>query len=113
MKSEKIVETIIEALEEIKGVDIQCFDLRNREAITDFVIICSGTSNVHINALKDNLRKTLTTQKIKLTSESGFKDSNWYILDYGEFIIHILGAAERDYYKLEDLWQGAQVVYHM
>ena len=67
MKSEKTVELIIEALEEIKGQDIECFDLRNREAITDYVVICTGTSNVHINSLKDNLRKTLTKKKIKIT----------------------------------------------
>ena len=113
MKSEKTVELIIEALEEKKALDIQCFDLRNRDAITDFIIICSGNSNVHINALKDNLCKTLTSKKIKKTSESGLAKSNWVILDYGQFIIHILASEERDYYKLESLWQGAQVVYHL
>ncbi|MFA5928503.1 MAG: ribosome silencing factor [Candidatus Margulisiibacteriota bacterium] len=112
-KTEKYLEIIIKAIEEKKGVDLQVFDLRNREETSfDYAIICTGNSNVQIRAIKDSLRETLTAKKLKRFSDTGRFESNWLILDYGAYIIHILGPEERRFYHLEDLWKDAGVIYH-
>jgi len=112
MKPEKIVETITNALDEKKAEDLEVFDLRNRESVTDFMVICTGNSMVHIRALKDHVKRELKTTGLNRIAEAGLLESNWIILDYGQVIIHILGPEERVFYRLEALWKDARVVYH-
>ncbi|MFH1428846.1 MAG: ribosome silencing factor, partial [Candidatus Margulisiibacteriota bacterium] len=90
----------------------EIFDIRNQMAITDFVIVCTGNTKIHIRAIKDELRETLRNAKFHRISETGILESNWIILDYGEFVIHVMGPEEREFYRLEDLWKNAGVVYH-
>ncbi|MFC1478293.1 ribosome silencing factor [Candidatus Margulisiibacteriota bacterium] len=112
MTPEKTLAIITDALEEKKAKDIEIFDIRNQQAITDFIIICTGNTKIHIKALKDELRQSLRKAKVHRISETGILESNWIILDYGGYIIHIMGPEERDFYCLEDLWKNAGVVYH-
>ncbi|MFC1596033.1 ribosome silencing factor [Candidatus Margulisiibacteriota bacterium] len=112
MNFEEKIDLITSALEEKKGEDIEVFDLQNQQTITDFMIICTGSSKIHIKALKDNVRVALTKAEEKIKAETGLLDSNWVILDYFDCIIHVMGPEERQYYHLEDLWENARVVYH-
>jgi ribosome-associated protein len=112
LEPEAILERIADTLEDKKALDVQSYDLRNQEAIADFMIVATGTSKIHLRSLKDHLQDELREIGLKRRAAIGQQDSNWYVLDYYEYIIHLMGAEERDYYKLEALWQGAGVVYY-
>lgn len=111
-----IAREIVNTLEDKKAENIVLLDLRPHGlktdyAITDFFVICTGTSNRQIRALAENVREAIKTRTSKLPySVEGEADSGWVLMDYGEVIVHIMGEEERRYYDLEGLWRDAQVL---
>jgi ribosome-associated protein len=76
----------------------------------DYFIICSGESGRQIHSIGDEIEKTFKQQGVLPHHREGDMDSGWLLMDYNDIIIHIFGAKERDYYNLDDLWQGAKTV---
>jgi ribosome-associated protein len=107
---------IVNTLEDKKAENIVLLDLRPHGlktdyAITDFFIICTGTSNRQIKALAESVREAIKTRVGKLPfAVEGEADSGWVLMDYGVIIVHIMGEEERRYYDLEGLWKDANVL---
>lgn len=107
---------IVKDLEDKKAENIVLLDLRpdglkTEYSITDFFVICNGTSNRHIKALAEAVRDAMKTSTGKLpTTVEGEADSGWILLDYSAVIVHIMGEEERSYYDLEGLWKQANVL---
>jgi ribosome-associated protein len=85
-------------------------DVREVCSFTDYFIICSGESARQIRTISDEIEKDLKKNSVLPHHREGGIDSGWLLLDYTDVIIHIFGAAERDYYQLDELWQGAKTV---
>ena len=97
--------------ENIVLLDLRPNSLRTDYAITDFFVICNGTSNRHIKALAENVREAMKEKTGKLPfSTEGEGDSGWILIDYGAVIVHVMGEEERRYYDLEGLWRQANVL---
>ena len=79
--------------------------------LADYFVIATGSSNTQINALVDNVEKVLReeAQEEPLHRE-GYRAGTWVLLDYGDFIIHIMHQDAREYYRLERLWRDCPVV---
>jgi ribosome-associated protein len=90
--------------------NIVLLDVREVCSFADYFIICSGESARQISSISDEIEKTLKKNNVLPHHREGELDSGWLLLDYTDVIIHIFGVAERDYYKLDELWQKAKTV---
>ncbi|MEE2700521.1 MAG: ribosome silencing factor [Bacteroidota bacterium] len=110
-KSDTLVEAILEAIKEHKGKEVVSLDLREIEtAVCDYFVICHGTSNTHISALVENVRKDVSKKiKEKPWHIEGESNKEWILVDYFDVVVHIFNKEKRDFYKLEDLWADANI----
>lgn len=104
-------ETIIDAIQEIKGENIVKLDLRSlSESPTDFFIICDASSNTQISAIADNIQKRLKIEFGLLPSHfEGKTEAKWVLLDYFYTVVHVFYPETREFYELEDLWSDAKI----
>lgn len=104
-----LVDVLIKGLQDKKAENIVTIDLRGLEnAICDFFIICTGTSNTHVSALakaaEEDARKTLGE---KPWHSEGFGNAEWVLLDYVNTVVHIFQDEARNFYNIEGLWADA------
>lgn len=97
MTSEELCKTMISALEDAKGTDIEVYDVRGKSALTDFFIVATGAAAPHLKALAKALPKAYRT--------SGDPESGWIVSDYIDVVVHVFSAEARAYYALEKLWR--------
>jgi ribosome-associated protein len=103
----ELVDKIINALEEKKALDIQVLDLRKIASYTDYLVICSGTSSTHVNALVESVVDGFPKKEGPAYVNSS-KDDSWWILDFVDTVVHVFKDETRRYYDLERLWLDAQ-----
>ena len=106
--AEELVEVAKEALGEVKALDIQVIDVRDKHSLTDYMIIATGTSNRQINAMLDKVRELVKAKGVMPLGEEGKGESDWVLLDLNDVIVHMMTAAARQFYDLERLWLGAE-----
>ena len=87
-----------------KAGRIVVFDVRGLSSLTDFFIVCHGTSEAQVKAIVDNIRKGTENKPRHL---EGYENQNWILLDYFDIVVHVFKKDERDYYELERLWADA------
>jgi ribosome-associated protein len=73
----------------------------------DHLIICTGTSNIHIRALADGVLETMKEHGYKGVRAEGYSEARWVLLDYGDVVLHIFTEDDREFYRLEEFWKGA------
>ena len=102
--TEELKNVIINSLEDLKAINITVIPVSHLTTITDYMIICNGTSARHIKAMANNV---ITDVKAAGFSEKleGEQDSEWILIDSGDVITHIMLPKTRDFYNLEGLWQ--------
>ena len=110
-ESDILLETIIEGVKDVKGKDISILDLRNIEtAICKYFVICSGTSNIHVSSISDNVRKFVSKElNEKPWNTEGKNSAEWILMDYSDIVLHVFQQQTRDFYSLEDLWGDANI----
>ncbi|MBT4483379.1 MAG: ribosome silencing factor [Candidatus Latescibacteria bacterium] len=108
--TEHCVENIIKYIVDKKGEDIAVLDLRGVSSVSDFFILTTGTSNVHLKAIADEIREKLKKDaNIIPWHLEGIEALKWVLLDYVDIVVHIFDKETRAYYSLEKLWEDAHV----
>ena len=79
-------------------------NLAGKTALTDYVVIASGTSQRHVGAMADHLRKKIKRNGIKGVSVEGQGQCDWVLIDAGDVIIHLFRPEVREFYNLEKMW---------
>lgn len=99
------------AAEEIQAENISVLDLTGVSSLTDYMVICSGTSLPHLKAVMRDVEKDIAERyEVHTVNAEGNADSRWVVLDYIDVMVHIMHAELRDLYGLEDLWaEGREV----
>ena len=100
----------IRAAEDKKVVDLVVLDLRKAAGFTDYFVICSGTNARQVRAIADNVMELLAADGAKPAHVEGYDRSEWVLLDYFDFIVHVFGPETRLFYGLERLWGNAERV---
>lgn len=101
---------IVEALEEKKAEDIVLLDITNISQFTDYFIICSGTSERMLQSLSRTVENSAKSHFGLNGLVNGKSDDGWITIDYGDLIVHVFSAHQRDYYQLEDLWAEGKML---
>ncbi len=104
----KLADVIADALSDKKGKDIVILDVRELTTLTDYFVVCHGTSETQIKALADSVEeKTGKLLKEKAWKREGFDSRRWIILDYVTVVVHIFSEEKREYYGIERMWNDA------
>ena len=109
--SKKLSEVIVKGMQEKKARDIVVMDLRKvKNAVADFFVICSGTSDTQIEAIADSVDEQVYKQLNEDPWHTeGKENKEWMLLDYVDVVAHIFKKDQREFYSLENLWGDAQV----
>jgi ribosome-associated protein len=110
-ESQILTDVVVKGLQEIKGENIVHVDLTGVEnAVCESFIICTGTSNTHVNALARSAEKEVKeTIGEKPWKTEGFGNAEWIILDYVNTVVHIFQEESRNFYNLDELWADAKI----
>ncbi len=110
MKSEELVELLTAHLDEKKGEDIQVIDLRGRSALTDYFILVTGRSSMHVGSLADEADRVAHQHGVQARGLEGRAEAHWVLVDLGDVIVHLFQRETRDQYDLDRLWGEASQV---
>jgi ribosome-associated protein len=104
------VSAALSAADDKKAVDVVLLDLRAAAGFTDFFVICSGTNARQIRAIADAVMETLAQKGVKPAHVEGYERSEWVLIDYFDFVVHVFAPETRMFYGLERLWGSAERV---
>jgi len=110
VQPEDILQFIAQALYQKKGGDIVALDVSELVYYTDFFLICSGRSDVHVKGLFRHVERELARRGIAPLSVEGQEHCRWVLMDFGPVIVHIFYEPLRDLYELEKLWADGKPV---
>lgn len=112
MESLALARQITDILVEKQAEDILILDLQALTPITDYFVICTGTSQRQLRALQQAIHESLKQgeQRVAPVGIEGKPDSGWLLMDYGDVIVHLFEAETRAYYCLEELWGAGRIV---
>lgn len=104
MNSTELSELVVEALEDMKGQSIRCINVQKLTSITDYMVIVTGTSSVHLRALAESVSKSVKEAGGEVVGVEGKLASEWVLVDLGGVVVHLMLAPVRALYNLEELW---------
>ena len=95
---------ILNTLDSNKALDIVSIDLKNKSSMADYMIIASGTSSRHIQALSEQVLEKLKANGVKNSKIEGKESGDWKLVDGIDLIVHIFNPEKRKFYELEKIW---------
>jgi ribosome-associated protein len=104
----KQIDVAVNAAEDKKALDLVVLDLRKAAGFTDYFVICSGSNSRQVRAIADGVMAALAADGGKPAHIEGYDRSEWVLLDYFDFIVHIFAPETRMFYGLERLWGNAE-----
>lgn len=107
MTSTEKLQHILDAADEIKAERIETLDVRGKTSVTDYFVVCSGTSDRHVSSIADKVSEQLTILKNKPSRVEG-EGSGWILQDYGDVVLNVMREETRQFYDLETLWKSYQ-----
>ena len=103
MKKNNAVEIAVNALEDMKGIDITVIETEGKTDVFDAMIIATGTSDRHVKSLANNLVQEAKNKKLSVLGVE--QDRSWVLVDLYDVIVHIMLEETREFYSLEKLWE--------
>ncbi len=103
-KNTNLKNIILNTLDSNKALDIISIDLKNKSSMADYMIIASGTSSRHIQALSEQVLQKLKENGIKNSKIEGKESLDWKLVDGIDLIVHIFNPEKRKFYELEKIW---------
>lgn len=110
MTTEDAVKIAARAASEKKAADMVVLDLREVASFTEYFLICTGANARQVQAISDAMEEQLRKEGKRPLHIEGYRNAEWILLDYGDFIAHVFSSASRQFYDLERLWRDAKRV---
>jgi ribosome-associated protein len=104
MNTEQLRDLVVDALEDIKAIDIRVLDVRGKSSVTDIMVVASGNTARQVKALSDNVVMKAKQAGVKPLGVEGEQQGEWALVDLGDVVVHIMQPSIRDFYNLEKLW---------
>lgn len=107
MQPDALIALAIDALEELKAVDLVNIDVRDKTSVADNMIVCTGTSRRHVVSLAEHVVMKAKEAGQAPKGAEGLDSGEWALVDLGDVIVHVMQHATRELYELEKLWSMA------
>ena len=104
MDSKQLLAFALDKIDDMKARDVIQLDVTGTSDVTDYMIVCSGTSRRHVLSIADNLAKEALHAGEEPLGYEGQSDGEWALVDLGDVIVHVMQDQARSYYDLEKLW---------
>jgi ribosome-associated protein len=101
-----LTDVILDALAELKAVDVKALDVRRLTDITDTMVVASGTSDRHVRSIADRVVQRCKEAGFRPYGMEGERDGEWVLLDLQDVVLHVMLPRVREFYALEKLWEG-------
>jgi len=108
--SRELAEKIISVLNEKNAKGIKLLHVEDKTVLTDYFVICTGTSNTQIRAFAGEVEYKLSLCNVFPKSIEGYNEATWVALDYNSVIVHIFNPDTRNFYNLEKLWSDSKEI---
>jgi ribosome-associated protein len=103
------VSEAILACQDKQAEDVTILELeKDSGAFTDYFVMCSGTNPRQIQAISDAVDERLEALGLRVTHSEGYRQAEWVLLDYVDFVVHVFSEKARQFYDLERLWKSAK-----
>ncbi|SRR5690554_5547159 len=99
---------LTDAVEDAKAQNITTLNVAHLTSITDYMIICSGTSSRHMRHIAETTLSAAEEAALTVISQEGMNSQDWMIVDVGDVIVHVMSEEARGFYQLEGLWDMAE-----
>ena len=103
-KYPKHILDLIDWLEEKKAEDIKILNVKEETDFTDYIILCSAGSGLHMKAIADNIIRKSKENNLHIHSKEGLNNDWWILLDFIDTVLHIFSYEARNYYKIEEIF---------
>lgn len=105
--SEEYARVAAEAAAQKKARDVAVIDVGQLMVVTDFFVVCTGDTDRQVLAIADEVEHVLKGEGIMPIGREGLEAGKWVLLDFADLVVHVFQPAERDFYRLERLWDDA------
>jgi ribosome-associated protein len=95
---------VIDALDDMKALEVKFLDVRELTDIADFMVIASGTSDRHVRSVAQRVVEKAKEAGFRPHGVEGQQDGDWVLIDLNEMIVHVMLPRVREFYGLEKLW---------
>ena len=102
----QLVKEMAQILYDKKAQDIVALDVTGLTVITDCMLIASGRNTLQVRTLAEDLQKRMAEKGLDPIRREGQQDGHWVVLDYGDVLVHIFHTEDREFYRLDKLWEN-------
>jgi len=106
----ELAEEIVRILDSKKAHGIKLLYVEDKTVLSDYFVICNGTSNTQIKALANEIEYQLELRGVNPLHTEGLNEASWIVLDYASVIVHVFSQETRNFYGLEKLWSSSEEV---
>lgn len=106
MQTNELKDLVVASLEDLKAVDINVLDVRERCSFTDMMVFASGTSDRHVKSLAGNVVEDAKKAGVKPLGVEGEEQGDWVLVDLADVVVHVMLPEVRDFYQLEKFWSA-------
>ncbi|HKV79005.1 MAG TPA: ribosome silencing factor [Candidatus Sulfotelmatobacter sp.] len=108
-ETKKQITAAIQACLEKKAEELSILEMeKGSGAFTDYFVLCSGTNPRQVQAIADEVELQLKKTGLRPTHVEGYKQAEWVLIDYVDFVVHVFSEKARKFYDLERLWKSAK-----
>ena len=99
------LEKLLTFLDDMHASDIKVIDVRSQTTVTDYMIICSGRSSRHVKSIASSVMEDMKAIDTPAISNTGLDVGDWALVDFGDYVLHVMQPESRSFYNIEGLWE--------
>jgi ribosome-associated protein len=96
---------LLHFLDDSQAIDVVAIDVRKQTTVTDYMIVATGRSSRHVKAIASNAMEHMKSIGAAALSDNGLESGDWVLVDFGDYVLHVMQPDSRAFYNLEGLWQ--------